>query len=85
MGLINRVVSPEALEAETQDLANQIAEASRFTLAIGKQGFYAQADQPDAAAMHYAKHTITLNLGSEDAQGGIKAFLEKRKPEWKNR
>ena len=85
LGLINRVVSPEALEAETQDLANQIAEASRFTLAIGKQGFYAQADQPDATALHYAKHTITLNLGSEDAQEGIRAFLEKRTPEWKNR
>lgn len=85
LGLINRVVSPEALEAETQDLANQIAEASRFTLAIGKQGFYAQADQPDATAMHYAKHTITLNLGSEDAQEGIKAFLKKEKPVWKNR
>ena len=41
LGLINRVVSPEALEKETQDLANQISEASRFTLAIGKQGFYA--------------------------------------------
>ncbi len=85
LGLINRVVSPEALEKETQDLANQISEASRFTLAIGKQGFYAQADQPDATAMHYAKHTITLNLGSEDAQGGIKAFLKKEQPVWKNR
>ncbi len=85
LGLINRVVSPEALEVETQDLANQISEASRFTLAIGKQGFYAQADQSDAAAMNYAKHTITLNLGSEDAQGGIKAFLKKEKPVWKNR
>lgn len=85
LGLINRVVSPEALEAETLDLANQISEASRFTLAIGKQGFYAQADQPDATAMHYAKHTITLNLGSEDAQEGIKAFLKKEKPVWKNR
>jgi enoyl-CoA hydratase/carnithine racemase len=85
LGLINRVVPLDALETETESLANQISDASRFTLAIGKQGFYAQADQPDAAAMHYAKHTITLNLGSEDAQGGIEAFLEKRTPEWKNR
>jgi hypothetical protein len=54
-------------------------------LAIGKQGFYAQIDQPDAAAMHYAKHTITMNLSAEDAQGGIQAFLKKEKPIWKNR
>jgi enoyl-CoA hydratase/carnithine racemase len=85
LGLINRVVPLDALETETQTLADQIAEASRFTLAIGKQGFYAQVDQPDAAAMHYAKHTITMNLASEDAQGGIQAFLKKETPVWKNR
>jgi len=85
LGLINRVVPLEELATETETLAVQIAEASRFVLAIGKQGFYAQVDQPDAAAMHYAKHTITMNLSAEDAQGGIGAFLEKKKPVWKNR
>jgi enoyl-CoA hydratase/carnithine racemase len=85
LGLINRVVPPEALATETETLAHQIAESSRFTLAIGKQGFYAQVDQPDAAAMHYAKHTISMNLGSEDAQGGIQAFLDKKTPKWKDR
>jgi enoyl-CoA hydratase/carnithine racemase len=85
LGLINRVVPLNNLASETEILAGQIAEASRFVLAIGKQGFYAQADQPDAAAMQYAKHTITMNLVAEDAQNGIKAFLNKEKPEWKNR
>ena len=85
LGLVNRVVTLDELTVETESLANQIAEASRFTLAIGKQGFYAQVDQADAAAMHYAKHTITMNLGAEDAQGGIQAFLKKKKPLWKNR
>jgi enoyl-CoA hydratase/carnithine racemase len=85
LGLVNRVVPLEELASETETLANQIAEASRFVLAIGKQGFYAQADQPDASAMHYAKHTITMNLGAEDAQEGIRAFLNKETPVWKNR
>lgn len=85
LGLINRVVALDELTAETETLANQIAEASRFVLAIGKQGFYAQADQPDAAAMHYAKHTITMNMSAEDAQEGIEAFLKKEAPVWKNR
>jgi enoyl-CoA hydratase/carnithine racemase len=66
-------------------LANEIATASRFVLAIGKQGFYAQVDQPDDSAMHYAKHTISMNLVAEDAQEGIKAFMEKRTPVWKNK
>lgn len=85
LGLINKVVPLEDLEKETEKMANQIAEASRFVLAIGKQGFYAQADQMDDNAMNYAKHTIAMNLEAEDAQHGIKAFLEKKTPEWKNR
>ena len=85
LGLINKVVAHEELENETLKMAEQIAEASRFVIAIGKQGFYAQIDQTDENAMHYAKHTITMNLNAEDAQSGIKAFLDKKTPVWKNR
>ena len=85
LGLINRVVPLEDLPGETQKLAVQISEASRFVLAIGKQGFYDQIDQPDDAAMNYAKHTIAMNLTAEDAQNGISAFIEKKMPVWKNR
>jgi len=85
LGLINRVVPLDDLESETDALANQIAEASRFVLSIGKQGFYAQVDQPDNDAMDFAKQTMTMNLGAEDAQEGIKAFINKEKPVWKNR
>jgi enoyl-CoA hydratase/carnithine racemase len=85
IGLINRVVALDKLEQTTTELAEQIAQASSFALAIGKQGLYAQADMSDAQAFHYAKHTIVMNNLSEDAQNGIKAFLEKRQPEWKNR
>ncbi len=85
LGLINRVVPLEDLPGETQKLAVQIAEASRFVLAIGKQGFYDQIDQPDDAAMNYARHTIAMNLTAEDAQNGISAFIEKKTPVWKNR
>ena len=85
IGLINKVVPLEKLDRTTAELAEQIAEASGFALAVGKQGLYAQADMSDAQAFHYAKHTIVMNNLSEDAQNGIKAFLEKREPEWKNR
>lgn len=85
LGLINRVVPLEDLAGETRKLALHIAEASRFVLAIGKQGFYAQIDQPDDSAMNYAKHTIAMNLTAEDAQNGITAFIEKKTPVWKNR
>lgn len=85
LGLVNRVVPFEHLAQETERLALQIADASRFVLAIGKQGFYAQIDQPDDSALHFAKHTIAMNLTAEDAQNGIRAFIDKQTPVWENR
>jgi len=86
LGLVNKVVPLEQLAEETEKLARQIAEASRFTLGIGKQAFYAQVDQEDDKALHFAKHTIAMNALAEDAQAGIKAFLNKQPGvEWKNR
>ncbi len=85
LGLVNRVVPLDRLEAETESMALQIAEASRLVLAIGKQGFYAQVDQPDEKALQFAKNTISLNLQAEDAQTGIRAFIDKKTPVWKNR
>jgi enoyl-CoA hydratase/carnithine racemase len=76
LGLVNKVVPLEELDTATEELAEKISEASRFALSIGKQGFYAQVDQTDDKAFHFAKHTITMNNLSEDAQSGIKAFLE---------
>lgn len=85
LGLINRVVPLADLSAETETLARDIAGASGFALRVGKQGFYAQVDQADADALHYAKNTIAMNCMAEDAQNGIKAFLKKETPEWKDR
>ena len=76
----------EKLSDETDELASKISDASRFALSIGKQGFYAQIDQADDKALHYAKHTIVMNNTSEDSQYGIKSFLEKKPVvEWKDR
>ncbi|SMD09581.1 short chain enoyl-CoA hydratase [Desulfocicer vacuolatum DSM 3385] len=85
LGLVNRVVPLDSLDAETTELANDIAKASGFALSVGKQGFYAQADMTDAQAFHYAKNTIVMNNCSEDAQDGISAFLNKSTTTWKNR
>ena len=85
LGLVNRVVPLEDLASETEKLAAEIARASRFVLALGKEAFYAQVDQTDEKALDYATRTIAMNLTAEDAQNGIRAFLEKKEPEWKNR
>jgi enoyl-CoA hydratase/carnithine racemase len=84
-GLINRVVSADELGAETRKWAEQIAEASPLTLSFGKKAFYTQVNLDDMQAYDYARRVIVNNLFTEDAQEGLTAFLDKRKPAWKGK
>jgi enoyl-CoA hydratase/carnithine racemase len=81
-GLVNRVVPPAGLASETRKLASQIAEASSFTVALGKQAYYRQIDLDQAGAYAYAKEVMSQNAMADDAQEGISAFLGKRAPCW---
>ena len=81
-GLINRVVPAAGLEAATRELACKIAEASSFTVALGKQAYYAQIDLDQPKAYAYAKEVMTMNSLAHDAQEGMSAFLEKRVACW---
>ncbi|HUA17108.1 MAG TPA: enoyl-CoA hydratase [Bryobacteraceae bacterium] len=81
-GLVNRVVAAEQLEPEARKLACQIAEASSFTVALGKQAYYAQIDLDQPKAYAYAKEVMTMNSLAADAQEGMSAFLEKRVACW---
>ena len=81
-GLVNRVVPAAELEAATRELACKIAQASSFTVALGKQAYYAQIDLDQPKAYAYAKEVMTLNALAHDAQEGISAFLEKRVACW---
>jgi len=83
-GLVNEVVPLEDLSRRTRDLAVEMAQYSRQTLAFGKQTFYRQVDLSETSAYDYATHAIAMNCLGEDAQEGIRAFLEKRMPVWKN-
>jgi enoyl-CoA hydratase/carnithine racemase len=84
-GLVNRVAAPDALEEEARAMARQIAEASSFTVGLGKQAYYAQIDLDQPKAYAYAKEVMSMNSLAADAQEGITAFLEKRTPCWTGR
>ena len=84
-GLVNRIVSSADLASETRKLARQIAEASGFTVALGKQAYYTQIDLDQPKAYAYAKEVMSLNATAADAQEGITAFLEKRPACWQGR
>lgn len=85
IGLINRAVPPEALAAEVTKLASAISSKSKRTLAIGKEAFYRQIEMPLAEAYAYAAQVMVENMLTADAEEGIAAFIEKRRPQWKDR
>ncbi|MDP6954112.1 MAG: enoyl-CoA hydratase [Alphaproteobacteria bacterium] len=82
-GLVNRVVPPEELDAAVSALASQIAGKSPVSLAIGKEAFYRQLEMPLDDAYVYTAQVMTENMLKRDAEEGIDAFLEKRKPVWR--
>ena len=73
------------LRAAVDALAREIAGKSAFTLAIGKEAFYRQAELDLAAAYRYAAEVMTTNMLAADAGEGIDAFLAKRAPQWQDR
>ena len=84
-GLVNVVAPPDQLDARVHELATRIAEASPLTLAIGKQAFYRQIDLPQDEAYELMTETMAANAVTFDAQEGMSAFLEKRKPLWRGK
>ncbi len=84
-GLINKAVPSDELEAETRKLAERIAEASPLVVGVGKQAFYRQLEMPTEQAYAYTKEVMSFNATFADAQEGMCAFLEKRKPEWQGK
>ena len=85
LGLINDYFPKSKLNNEVLKVAKKIASKSNLTIKIGKQAFYKQLEMPLKKAYAYTSKMMTLNMMAMDAKEGISAFLEKRKPKWKNR
>ena len=82
-GLVNRVVAADRVLDEALNLAGKIAAKSPLTVAMGKAAFYAQAEMSLKEAYAYTVKVMVDNMMARDAEEGISAFLDKRKPEWK--
>ena len=85
IGLINDYFSKSNINTEILKIAKKIASKSNLTIKIGKQDFYKQLEMPLRKAYLYASKMMTYNIMAMDAKEGISAFLEKRKPNWKNK
>ena len=85
IGLINDCFPKTKLNIEVMKVAKKIASKSNLTIKIGKQAFYKQLEMPLRKAYAYTSKMMTINMMALDAKEGISAFLEKRKPKWKNK
>jgi enoyl-CoA hydratase/carnithine racemase len=85
IGLVNRVVSPDALDDEVNAMATLIASKSAAAIASGKRMFYRQLDMPLSDAYAVAGQSIARAFFSEDGKEGVDAFLGKRAARWGTR
>jgi enoyl-CoA hydratase/carnithine racemase len=85
IGLINDYFEDSQLEEEILKLAEIITSKSSKVLKIGKKAFYKQLEMPLEKAYKYTSKIMTENMMAMDAREGITAFIEKRKPNWKNK
>ena len=84
IGLVNHVVAPSKEREEALKLARKIGDKSALTVRIGKEGFYKQLEMPLAQAYDYVSEIMVENMLARDAEEGIKAFIEKRDPKWRD-
>jgi len=83
LGIVNEIVPLEELKDHTMEFAQKMAEKSLLALQIGKWGVYQMQDMPYHQAIDYMGELFSSLCTTEDAGEGVKAFLEKRKPVWK--
>ena len=85
LGLVNQVFAPDELEAKTLELANKIAELSPIALAMAKASVKNAARMNLREGLDSEIDLFALCFSSEDKEEGVRAFIEKRKAEFKGR
>ena len=81
-GLISHVCPTEELDQAVDDLASRLAAQSPTAMRLGLQAFHAQADEDLATAVPSLQQRFFGLLGTEDAREGLRAFVERRPPQW---
>jgi enoyl-CoA hydratase/carnithine racemase len=85
IGLVNQVVAAGNERDAAIALAQKVALKSAYTVKLGKEAFYRQAEMNLADAYRYAAQVMTENMMARDAEEGIGAFIEKREPKWQDK
>jgi len=84
VGLVSKVVPRDELNDETEKICNAIKSKSRAVVTLGKKFYYEQLGMGLHEAYKAGSKIMADNLELYDGKEGIKSFIEKRKPEWKD-
>ena len=85
IGLINKSMNESILKEQTLNIAQKISKKSALTLKIGKEAFYKQINMNLSDAYDYSSNVMVENMLKLDAEEGIDAFINKRKPNWQDK
>jgi enoyl-CoA hydratase len=84
-GIANKVVPPDQFQDAVQEWAQKLASKSPVLMRLGHDAMYRQQDMALDDALEFLRSQLSLTFTTEDIQEGVKAFFEKREPEWKGR
>jgi enoyl-CoA hydratase len=85
IGLVNRVVTHDQLDAAVREITDKLAKKSPAVMRLGRDSFYRQQDMEFHAALDYLQGQLSLVTLTDDSKEGVRAFLEKREPDFKGR
>jgi enoyl-CoA hydratase len=85
IGIVNRVVPDADFDEAVADWAGKLASKSPVLMKLGKDAMYRQLDMPFEDALDFLRSQLSIAFTTEDIQEGVKAFFEKREPNWTGR
>ncbi len=85
IGIVNKVVPAAEYDAAVADWAGRLAKKSPLLMKLGKDAMFRQQDMAFAEALDFLRAQLALAFATEDIQEGVKAFFERREPQWTGR
>jgi enoyl-CoA hydratase len=85
IGIVNKVVKDREFDAAIDEWAGKLASKSPLIMRLGKDAMFRQQDMAFLDALDYLRAQLTVALSTDDMTEGVKAFFEKREPQWSGR
>src|SRR5438477_905088 len=85
VGIVNKVVPAAELDGAVEEWAAKLASKSPVVMRLGKDAMFRQQDMSLQDALEFLQSQLSIELSTEDAVEGVKAFFEERDPQWTGR